>query len=397
LTIQLHSGHVEITPAEAGYSEQALERLDEHLAALIKNGRLQCASYLFARNGKTFACKSMGALKYTDSESQLLPDSIRKIASTTKWFTLIAILRLIEEGKLYLQQPVKDWIEEFKPAPLDKITVFHLLTHTSGIVADGGYFSEPYPIWWGEYEFEYAEYDEDGLASKTAEEVGAIKRKQWMKAILAGPLCCEPGESWNYSSTGFAILGEIIRRVAGVSYEDYIHQIIIKPLGLTRTFFEVPDELLHEVSVVADFEDERLHNREDRTYLPPRAGGGLYSTLSDMNRVGQMLLNGGTLEGKRILSRKSIELMKRDQFPKGIAAYSWGIDYKHYHFGLSSYYSREGDMDYPTSHAHEGAGRCAIMFDDDEQLVLSFFTASAINWVPESVFPVKNIIWSGLR
>lgn len=397
MTIQLHQGPVEITPAEAGYSEQALDRLDEHLAALINKGRLQCASYLFARNGKTFACKSMGALKHTDSEAQLLPGSIRKIASTTKWFTLIAILRLMEEGKLYMQQPVKDWIEEFKPAPLDKITIFHLLTHTAGLAADGGYFSEPYPIWWGEYEFEYAEYDEVALALKTAEEIGAIKRKQWIKAILAGPLCSELGASWNYSSSGYSLLGEIVRRVTGVSFEDYIHQIIIKPLGLTRTFFEVPDELLHEVCVVSDGEHVRLHKHEDYTYLQPRASTGMYSTLSDMNRVGQMLLNGGTLDGERVLSRKSIELMKRDQFSKGLPAYSWGVEYKNFHFGLSSYFSREGDIDYPTSYAHEGAGRCALICDNEENLVISFFVASAINWVPESVYSVKNIIWSGLR
>jgi CubicO group peptidase (beta-lactamase class C family) len=397
LNIRIHTAPVEVTPAEAGFSEIALERLDDLLASLVKGQRLQCASYLLSREGKTFAHKSMGALQHTKGSADLKPDSIRRIASITKWFTLVALLRLVEEGKLYLTQPVKEWLEEFNPSPYDKITVYHLLTHTSGLTADPGYFTEAYPMGWWEYEFAFDEQDEDKRKSWTAEEAGKHRKSQWIKAMLAGPIISEPGTQWNYSSAGFALLGEIISRITGVSYDEYVHKTIIEPLELTRSFFEVPVELHQEVCLINDWDAERLTNRENRTNLPPRAGGGLYSTLSDIHRLGQMILNEGTLEGKRIISRKSIELIKRDQFPKGLPAFNWGARDTDFHVGLSSFFSRVGEPSYPTTITHEGAGRSALIVDDEERLVVSLFVPTAIEWVPESLINVKNIIWSGLR
>ena len=100
MEICLHTDKVDITPKEAGYKQAKLDCLDDILSGLVRDNKLHGASYLLSREGRTFAARSMGKLRHTDDSSELMPKSIRRIASITKWFTLVCILRLMEEGKL---------------------------------------------------------------------------------------------------------------------------------------------------------------------------------------------------------------------------------------------------------------------------------------------------------
>jgi CubicO group peptidase (beta-lactamase class C family) len=397
MDIRLHTEQADISLEEAQYDPQALEHLDQMLKSLIIEKKLQGASYLLARNGRTFSIKSMGAIHHSKESGDLLPNSIRRIASITKWFTLVAILQLMEEGKLYLDQPVKDWLKEFDHPYYEKISIFHLLTHTSGIAVDGGYFTEPYPAGWYDYEFAFAEEDEAIRNSWTPEEARAHSKSQWIKAVLAGTPVSEPGETWSYSTAGFVLLGEIVSMISGVSFEDYVIKKIIQPLKLERTFFDVPASLHDEICVVSNREWEWMNKKFDRAYLPPRAGSGIYSTLTDLYRFGQMLLNEGTLDGERILSRKSVELLRQNHLQKGTSAYHWGDQIENFRFGLSSSLGRMEDSFTPTTFYHEGAGRSAVMVDHAEQFVVVFFVPTDVDWVAESIFNVRNIIWSGLR
>ncbi|WP_199620798.1 serine hydrolase domain-containing protein [Paenibacillus alkalitolerans] len=396
---RLNAAEAEIKPEEAGYSAEALNRLDNMLESLVLERQLQGASYMLSRDGRIFASRSVGSLRHTEGSGPLLPSSIRRIASITKLFTVVCILRLMEEGKLFLRQPVKDWIEEFNHPMYEKITVYHLLTHTSGLRPDPGYFTEPYPASWWDYRFAFEDSDEEKEKDKerTPEEIGERTRSQWIKGMLIGLPVCQPGESWNYSSTGYSLLGEIIRRASGVHYDEYVRQTIIEPLGMTRTFFDVPDEYHSEVCTVNDWDLERLQSKEDRTYLPPRAGGGLYSTLADLNRFGLMLMNRGTLDGNRILSRKSVELLTRDQFPEGIPAFHWGGMLKDLHTGLGAALGGVSDPFADTAFGHEGAGRSSLLIDPAERLVSVFFVPTDVDWVPLSMIGVKNVIWSGIK
>ncbi|MFD0617463.1 serine hydrolase domain-containing protein [Paenibacillus sp. GCM10027629] len=397
MSLGIHHGLTDISPSEAGYRESTLQQLDTFLMGLINEGKLQCASYMLARGGQTFAVRALGALRHTDPASELQPTSIRKIASVTKWFTLVSIMRLMEEGKLYLTQPVKDWYPEFDHRHYERITITHLLTHTSGLAPDPGYFTEPYPS--GPWDIAFA-FGDDSDASKperTEAEDIAYRRSRWIKSVLAGPLVCQPGENWNYSSTGFSILGDIISQITGMSYNDYVRQTILEPLGMHRTFFEVPEELHHEVCTVDDWDLNRLTRTEDGGWSPPRAGGGLYSTLADMNRFGLMMLNQGTYQGARILSRRSVERLAQNQFSAGIPAFNWGDRLKDMPYGLSSQLGRVFDPFKSGTFYHEGAGRCALMVDAEEDFVVSFFVPTANGWVPESIVSIKNMIWSGLQ
>lgn len=397
LSMSIHHGQLDITPEEADYRREALNRLDTLFEELIRHNQLQGASYLLARGGKTFAHASMGSLRHNDS-AEYRPDSIRGIASVTKWFTMAAVLRLMEEGHLHLTQPVKDWIPEFDHRCYERINVFHLLTHTSGLSPDPGYYQEAYPVGWRDVEFAFAPYDEEGAKLKLSpdEEIQA-RKSQWIKAMLAGPPVCPPGEQWNYCSRGFALLGEIISRITGQSYESYVQDTILKPLGMNRTFFNVPESLHPEVCVTNDEELHWLAREIDPVWAAPRAGGGLSSTLEDLNKFGQMLLGKGTYKEARILSRKTVEMLSRVQVPGGLPAFSWGDRLKNSEFALGSSLGRVYDPYKPNTIFHEGSGRCALMVDPDEELVVVFFVPSLVDWVPESIINVKNVIWSGLK
>ncbi|WP_158606727.1 serine hydrolase domain-containing protein [Paenibacillus ginsengarvi] len=372
----IHLGHTNASPSEVEYDARKLDTLDRHFGQLIDDGKIQAASYLLARYGKIFAHKSMGARVGFEESGDLQPDSIRRIASTTKAFTAVAVLKLVEDGKLYLEQPVSNLIEEFDTPLHRSITVFHLLTHTSGICPDPGYYLEPYPRgWWNGH---------DG--------------DSWIKGVLSGPVRCKPGEFYNYSSAGFGMLGELIGRITGMHYNDYIRQSILEPLGMSRTFFDVPEHLHDEVCLAEKFDAERLTTSTKQPGKMPRAGGGLHSTLQDLWKFGQMLLDKGTFEGKRIISRKSVEAMTRNQLNK-VPAYAWGVQIPSKNFGLGlNLFLEGGELKSQATFSHEGAGRCALHIDPAEQLVAVFFVPTATpGFLPESIVHPGNIIWSGLN
>jgi len=395
MSLNIHKEATELSPEEAGYRASSLNKLDLLLSGLVEANRLQCASYMLSRDGRSFAARAIGKLRHTEGSGDMGLDSIRRIASITKLFTVVCVLRLMEEGKLYLNQPVGDWLPEFRQPAFEKVTLYHLLTHTSGLAPDPGYYTEPYPLGWWDIEFAYDDFP-GSAPERTPEEETAFRKSQWIKSILSSYPVSEPGKIWRYSSAGFALLGEVISRVSGVHYEDYVHAAILEPLGMKRTFFTVPDELKEEVVVTNDWEISRLSRNDDRETSPPRAGGGLYSTLSDLNRFGAMLLT-GTLDGERIISRKSLELMRRDQFPQGIPAFNWGADEQRHHFGLSCSLTTPSDLHGPLTFSHEGAGRSMLLIDPAERFVAVVLVPTAVDWVPESLHNVRNTIWSGLQ
>ncbi|GIP15597.1 serine hydrolase [Paenibacillus montaniterrae] len=385
-----------ISCKEAGYSEDVVQRLEQHFAKLIESDKIQCASYLLSRNGQVFADGAAGQLHYKLPDSQFKQHAIRRIASITKLFTAVAIFQLIEQGKLFLRQPVADWIEEFKHPMFEQISIMHLLTHTSGLAADPFYYLEPYPVGWGQirFAFEPEEEGEDG-AAVPSEQLEKQKQTSWIRALLAGKPLSRPGEEWNYSSSGYTLLGEVIARASGMRYEHYVMEHIVAPLGMKRTFFEVPEELQHEVCIINDYEMKRLERSKLGAYDAPRAGGGLYSTLWDLFRFGQMLLNGGQLDGVRILSRKSVEKMSGNVLDKGIHAFSWGGKIKDKTYGLGPLLIPAGEWLSENTFGHEGAGRCILLLDQGRNAVILFFVPSNTDWCPESMIGTQNIIGAG--
>jgi CubicO group peptidase (beta-lactamase class C family) len=374
-TISMIEKKVEYTPEEAGYLPSQIKVLDEHLQKLITRKRLHAAGYIISKDDKVFVHKSMGTLRRNDESSRFLPDTIRRVASVTKLFTAVSILKLVEQGLIRLDQPVAEIIEEFRNSMYEKITVFHLLTHTSGIRPEPGAFREPYPL------------DSRWQLSQ-----------EWIKKVLTDFLAVEIGKEWRYSSAGFAILAEIVSRKSGVQYEKYVMNNIVKPLGMNDTYFDPPLTLSERVSFGDEMEEAWFY---DRTLLPegaaPRGAGGLFSTLEDMWRFGQTLVHKGSLAGVRILSRKTVEAMTRNHTP-GIKDYGWGHNGAEMEYGLGMNVYSNNTFLSPGSFAHEGAGLCGLYMDPVENLVLAYSCplAEGVGWEPEAVINLRNIVWAGI-
>jgi CubicO group peptidase (beta-lactamase class C family) len=248
------------------------------------------------------------------------------------------------------------------------------LTHTSGIKPDPGVFFEPYPLNWP-------------------------KDKEWIKDILRGlPVTC-PGQEWRYSSSGFMLLAEIVTRVSGIKYENYVIENIIKPLGMADSAFDPPEESMDRICFTEKwekewFEGDREKGRPD--WAPPRGGGGLFSTLPDLRRMGQMLVNKGTLGAARILSRKTVEAMtRRHVYAKN---YCWGNDGGEMEYGLGMNVYSNNTFLSPGSFSHEGAGLCGLYMDPVENVVLAYICplCDGVGWSPEAVINLRNIVWAGI-
>jgi CubicO group peptidase (beta-lactamase class C family) len=374
--LTVHHGKTDAAPEEVGFRSEKLEVLDEHLARLIMRQKLQCAGYLLAREGRVFAWRTFGPRTgFDESCGDFMPDSIRRTASITKLFTATAVMQLIEQGLLRLDQPIATIIPEFDTNLHRDIQIFHLLTHTSGLDPQPGYFMEPLPI--GSWDVRHR-FDD------------------WIQAALAGVPRNKPGKEWIYSNSGFSLLGEIIARLSGMSYYTYVTTRILEPLGMTRSFFNVPNSLKNETIAVYDWELQRKDPDVTDTSEPPQAAGGLYSTLHDLWKMGQMLLNGGELNGVRILSAKAVARMTQNHL-HGVPAYHWGKELRDHPYGLGmNVFNGIGELMSPGTFSHEGVGRSALYMDPAERLAVAFFVPTKLDWVAESLPHTRNIIWSGI-
>jgi CubicO group peptidase (beta-lactamase class C family) len=301
-------------PEEVGLSSERLKRIHSVIQSHIDAKDFAGAVTLVARKGKLVHLEAHGLMD-VESNKPMRTDTLFRMASMTKPITAVAILMLMEEGKLILSDPVSKYIPEFKnpkvavwnlpndPAgagyhlvPADReITLQHLLTHTSGL-ANG----EAGPA--GEY-FRRANLPRGGSLAERVKRAASL------------PLNFQPGTQWEYSpSTGFDTLGRIVEILSGVSLEQFFKQRILGPLNMNDTFFRVPENRRADVAVVYTRREQGLIRPPAAEPLPAgveyfSGSGGLTGSTEDYLQFAQMLLNGGQGNGKRLLSRKTVELM----------------------------------------------------------------------------------------
>jgi CubicO group peptidase (beta-lactamase class C family) len=320
----------------------------------------------------------MGKLSAADDAKAFKTDTIRPIASITKVFTITGILQMLEQGKIFLNQPVSTIIEEFDTDMHRQITVFHLLTHTSGLRADPGSYLEPYPDW---------------------RDHSSLEKDNWIKRMLAGPLQYKTGTTWNYTSSGYTHLAEIVARASGMDYDDYIIQNVIEPLGMDSTFFVLPEEAKKRVCTISEWTQQHIDGSKDDVVSPSMWGGGaLFSTLEDLWRMGQMMLDGGTFDGQRILGRKTVEAAIKPQL-KDFPANNWrhpmfDSTYK-WTCGLGWELNKHPFLPAETFD-HEGAEGAGLYVDPTERFIFVGFYPS-IEWYGESWVSPLAIAWSGIQ
>ncbi len=317
-------------PAAAGFSAERLQRIDAVLAEYVDKQRMNGAVALIIRNGKVAYYKSVGYDK--DANTPLQKDAIFRIASQSKAITSVAVMMLYEEGKFMLDDPISNYIPEFrKPVVLDKfnktdssyttipakreITIRDLLTHTSGI----GYAQIGTPE-------SNAIYAKAGVPGGIG--VGKILLGDKMKILGRLPLLHQPGEKWTYG-LNTDLLGYLVEVASGMSLDAFLHKRLFEPLGMKDTYFYLPKEKYKRLAMLytedtatgkvvpmperigINGEFARDYPATEGTYFS--GGGGLSSTIYDYAIFLQMMLNDGTYNGKRILSRNTVRMMTMNQ------------------------------------------------------------------------------------
>jgi len=369
-------GYVNSAPADVGVRTEGLARLNQFFLDAIEAKNIQAAGYIVSRNGKIFAHNAMGSLSGIQEDGgAFLPDSIHNIASATKVFTAAAIMKLVEQGKISLEQPVSTILPEFANPTHEIISIMHLVTHTSGLRADPGAHNEPYPrpFW--------------------SDEMNA---KNWIPAMLEGPLQYPIGEVWNYCTAGFQLLGEVVSKVSGMAYPEFMQQYFFDPLEMTRTFFDVPDEYRASVCIVDETDMMGLDwVRNPELVGSWLAGGGIYSTPMDIWKFGQMILDKGAYNGNPILSRKIVEAMTRNHLVS-VPSYNWGIHTKDKQVGVSWEIDKDPTFS-PGTVSHEGFGWTSLFIDPQEGLVYVGITPTKADWwVAKPMIP-RTLVLSSLE
>ena len=311
------------TPEIAKLSPARLARLAAAFRTDIASGTIPGAVILIAHRGQTAFHRAIGFSNREEKRPMAL-DSIFRIASMTKPMVSVAIMALAEEGRIRLVNPVSTYLPEMKALRVgvektDKagkrklgyedarreMTVQDLLRHTSGLTY--GQFGDSL------VKAAYRKAKVFGPDQTTA---------QFITKLSKLPLQNHPGEVWDYSMST-DVLGRIVEVVSGMDLDAFIAARITGPLGMHDTGFSVT---LDKAERIAEAQldpktGERPPMPRTLTQRPKflSGGGGMVSTAPDYLRFAQMLLNGGTLDGARILSRKTVELMRSDHLPPGIA------------------------------------------------------------------------------
>ncbi len=309
----------------AAFSPQGLARLHDVMAGYVERGEVPGLVTLVSRHGEVHA-DAIGGLKLGEPDT-MRRDSIFRISSMTKPITGAATMILVDEGKLRLEEPVDRLLPELADrrvlvslastvddtVPASRpITVRDLLTFTMGF---GIVMAAPgiYPI--------QGAMEELKLHQGPPHPDGMPEPDEWISRLGTLPLMHQPGAGWMYN-TGADVLGVLVARASGLPFERFLRERIFEPLGMKDTGFSVP---LANIARLATsywtnqqtwkFEvyDRPEGGQWSRPPSFPAGGGGLVSTVDDYGAFGQMLLNKGELNGRRLLSAASVEAMTKDQ------------------------------------------------------------------------------------
>jgi CubicO group peptidase (beta-lactamase class C family) len=303
-------------PEEMGMSAERLARVKAAMQRYVDRGEVPGVVTLIARRGRVVHLESVG---YRDVESRvaMTPDTIFRLASMTKPIAAAALMTLYEEGEFQLSDPVSRWLPEFQnmkvvvPQGADgsynlvearnPITVRHVMTHTSGVQSGGGLLAATY----------------GKVAPRTVQNDTLTN---FVTRLAALPLNFEPGTKWEYgaSGNGLAVTGRLVEVISKKPLDRFIEERIFRPLRMNDTYFYLPEEKLARFAVlykpgldrkieIDEKPDRNSLNFRERTYVS--GTGGLASTVTDYLRFQQMMLNGGELDGVRILGRKTVELI----------------------------------------------------------------------------------------
>lgn len=371
------------SPESVGLSAQRLERIGVLMQKNIDVGRVAGTVTLVARHGKVAWFKAQG-MADKEAGKAMPPDALFRICSMSKSITSTAVMMLYEEGQFLLNDPVSKFLPEFKnmkvlaktpsgeaytiPASRE-ITIKHLLTHTSGLTyqwnADLG-----------------TRYRDANVTHGLVQYDGKIGDS--IRALAGLPLLFNPGDRFEYSLS-IDVLGYLVEVVSGMPLDEFFKKRIFEPIGMKDTFFFVPDEKVARLATAYTWYDGKGLSRfpdkpivegafsysADYPYRGPKklfaGGAGLCSTAADYARFCQMILNGGQLDGTRLMSRKTVELMTHDQLGKVNPDSGFGLG-----FGISGDKAPLQEVGSPGNYGWGGFFYTEFVIDPKEELIAIF-------------------------
>lgn len=359
--------------AAVGPASAAEPHLADALRPFVDGGKLAGAVVLVASPERTLDVEAVG---YSDVAAKvpMKADDLFWIASMSKPMTASALMMLVDEGKVRLDDPVETYLPEFRgqkvvaekegdrlvlKKPAHPITVREVLSHTSGLVGRS-------PL--------------EGKLDSLPLKIGAI-------TYGLSPLQFEPGSKYEYCNPGINTAGRIIEVVSGMPYEEFMQRRLFDPLGMKDTTFWPTDAQVSRIAKTykpnasrdgfAEIPvDQLTYPLTDRTARHPYPAGGLYATAADVAAFGRMILNGGVHDGKRLLSESAVRQMTSTQtgdlISKGKGEHGYGL-------GFSTSRKSRGDAGpvVPGPCGHGGAYATDLSIDPGRKLVLVYMVQRA--------------------
>jgi CubicO group peptidase (beta-lactamase class C family) len=370
------------TAEEAGMSPAKVQQVKELARGWVEDSIFPALVGLVARRGIIVLHEAFGKLRQEPDSPPLPLDAIFPVTSTTKPVTAAAVMLLVEEGRVGLMRPIREYFPEISAKGADEVLVHHLLTHLSGwrdsdaltgiqrLLQEGVEIPPPEP---GQHP------DMAGLPS----------------LLRAMPFACRPGEAMQYCNLNYELLGDLVRRVSGTPIERFAQERIFEPLGMRDSSYVLPPEhrerKVRRGAGMPGTEDGGQFNPgldSERYEGQPWGARGLHTNARDLAVFAQMLLNGGTYNDRRVLSSASVQAMRRNHVPEGVPV-RWerpGPDGPitlevggGYGYGLFPFLNTvmpffNGGLASPSSFSHGGFGGSYFWADPERHLVGVFLS-----------------------
>ncbi len=331
------------SPESVGFRSEGLAEVDRLLAGFQAEKAFPGGVLAVGKGGALVHVQALGRLSYEPASGAVTPDTIYDLASLTKVVvTTTMAMILVDEDRIDIDKPVSSFLPKFRGGAKDRVSVFHLLTHSSGLDAVMPLYKE--------------------LQGKQA----------YLERIENLELGYEPGTKSVYSDLGEILLGEILERVAGEPLDGFAQRRILGPLGMRDTRFKPPASLFERI---APTENDpwrgrllrgEVHDENAFALGGVAAHAGLFGTAPDLARFAQMLLNGGVYDQHRIVSRETLErFTRRAGIPDSSRALGWGTP---------SPGSSSGALLSPRSFGHTGFTGTSLWIDPDRQLFVILLT-----------------------
>ncbi|WP_127585700.1 serine hydrolase domain-containing protein [Paenibacillus koleovorans] len=364
-------------PGEVGMSSSRIANLEKLQKEWVNQGVSPIIVSLIARRGVIVSHNFYVNPEYERNYGPVDLNTIFPLASISKSVTASAIMLLVEEGKVAVNVPVQDYIPEFVGEHKEKVLIHHLMTHTSGIAED---------YIWNAMNKGEAPSDRSQCPNNQHPEVF-----KYLTAGYEAPLSFLPGKEMRYCGFAFTLLTEVIRRVTGQSFPDFVEERLFNPLGMVDSHFLLPESKYSRVAQHppnAPFPDFAHYDQ----ISIPWGGSGLCSTVMDMAVFAQTFLNGGSYNDQRLWSKLSVEKMTSNQIP-GVSSRIGDEFFREACWGLAwnvsgSKQDYTGTLRSEKTFSNSGRGNTLIMVDPvNEMVILNFqITMKRVNNRPYHYF-----------